>query len=344
MSEDLDVLARAREWLDAGHRVALATVVSTWGSAPRPAGSLLAVRDDDAFEGSVSGGCVEGEVIRAARAVLDDGTPRPLAFGVTDAEAQAVGLACGGTIHVLVQRLEGPALLAELLGRVAARTPAVLRLDLGRGGLALVDPRAPAAGDPRAPGGAEPLADAARDAAAADAAVRMEGPGGPRLLVPFNPPVRVVVVGAVHIAQALLPLVRLAGWEAVLVDPRRAFATWGRFPGVHLERSWPDEALARLGLDGRTAVVTLTHDPKLDDPALTAALRSPAFYVGCLGSRRSQAARRERLRALGLGDAELARLRGPVGLDLRARSPAEIAVSIAAELVAVLRGAPLAAR
>jgi xanthine dehydrogenase accessory factor len=332
MSDDVEVLRRAQAWAEEGLGVALATVVSTWGSAPRPVGSLLAANERGAFEGSVSGGCVEGAVIREARAAIADGRPRPLAFGVDDAQAQAVGLACGGTIHVFVQRLAGAALLPALLARAATRAPVVLALDLTGGALALVDPLA------QGVGAETPLRAAAQEASARDAAAQVDGPGGPWFLRPFNPPVRVVVCGAVHIAQALVPMIRLAGWEVVVVDPRRAFATEARFEGVPLETAWPDEALPRLGLDRRTAVVTLTHDPKLDDPALAAALRSEAFYVGCLGSRKSQAARRERLRAQGLDEAALARLHGPVGLDLGARSPAEIAVSIVAELVAVLRG------
>jgi xanthine dehydrogenase accessory factor len=273
---------------------------------------------------------VEGAVIREARAAIADGRPRPLEFGVSDARAQEVGLACGGTIQVFVWRLPGAAVLPPVLARVAARAPAVAALDLATGALAVVEPGLD--------GG--PVAAGAREAIARDAAATVQGPGGPVFLRPFVPAVRVVVFGAVHIAQALVPMVRLVGWEAVVADPRRAFATAARFEGVQLEHGWPDEALARVGLDGRTAVVTLTHDPKLDDPALAAALRSAAFYVGALGSRRSQAARRERLRELGVSDVDLARLRGPVGLAIGARSPAEIAVSILAEIVAVLRVAP----
>ena len=332
MSDDVEVLRRARTWAEGGAGVALATVVSTWGSAPRPVGSLLAASAGGEFEGSVSGGCVEGAVVREARAVVADGRPRLLRYGVSDAAAQEVGLACGGTIEVFVQRLAGAAVLAPLLEKVAARAPVVAALDLGRGELVLVDPAAAADG--------APLAAAAREALDRDAAARVDGPGGPWFLRPFAPPVQVAIFGAVHIAQALVPMVRLAGWEAVVIDPRRAFASPARFEGVRLEHGWPDEAFGRVGLDRRTAVVTLTHDPKLDDPALAAALRSEAFYVGALGSRRSQAARRERLRALGVDDAALSRIHGPVGLALGARSPAEIAVSIVAEIVAVLRASP----
>jgi len=154
-----------------------------------------------------------------------------------------------------------------------------------------------------------------------------------------NPPLRLVIVGAVHIAQALVPMARLAGYDPVVVDPRDAFASDARFPGVTLARDWPDEALAAIGLDGRTAVVTLTHDSKLDDPAIIAALRSDVFYLGCLGSSRTHAKRVDRLRAAGLGDADLARIHAPVGLNIGARSPSEIAVAVMAQITLALRGA-----
>jgi xanthine dehydrogenase accessory factor len=222
-------------------------------------------------------------------------------------------------------------LLVRILAEVAARRPVVVATDLSTGEARLVHPFEPEAGlDP-------PLAAAAREAAERDESTKLERPGGALFLRVFNPPVQVVIVGAVHIAQSLAPMVRLAGYEAVVVDPRRAFATEARFEGVPLVREWPDEALARIGLGRRTALVTMTHDPKIDDPALAAALRSDAFYVGSLGSKKTQAARRERLRALGFSDAELGRIRGPVGLPIGARSPGEIAISILSQLVQALR-------
>ena len=186
--------------------------------------------------------------------------------------------------------------------------------------------------------GADPaLRDAARRAALEDRSQVVEASGGEVFLQVFNPPVRVIVVGAVHVAQALAPMVRQAGFDVLVVDPRRAFATADRFPGVALSSEWPDEAMARVGVDRRTAVVTMTHDPKIDDPALAVALRSESFYVGALGSKKTQAARRERLRGMGIPDAALSRIHGPVGLSLGAVSPGEIAVSILAELVGCLR-------
>ncbi len=220
--------------------------------------------------------------------------------------------------------------LARILRDLAARRAVVVATDLASGAATILDPLAANDG---------PLAAAAREAAARDSSGVVEGPGGPTFLRVFNPAARVVVVGAVHVTQALAPMMRLTGYDVVVVDPRPAFATEARFPGVDLLRAWPDEALARVGLDRRTAVVTLTHDPKLDDPALVAALRSDAFYVGALGSRKTHAARCERLRGLGFDDAAITRVHAPVGLAIGAVSPGEIAASIAAEIVATLRAA-----
>jgi len=224
--------------------------------------------------------------------------------------------------------------LARLLADLAAKRPAVLATDLASGEARLLHPS-----DPE-PGGDPALLAAAREAAARDESARVEVAGATFFLRVFSPPVRVIVVGAVHIAQSLARMVQLAGYEAIVVDPRRAFATEARFEGIPLVQEWPDEALARLGLDRRTALVTMTHDPKIDDPALAAALRSDAFYVGALGSRKTQAARRERLRAQGFSDPALSRIHGPVGLPIGARSPGEIAVSILSQIVGALRGAP----
>jgi xanthine dehydrogenase accessory factor len=218
--------------------------------------------------------------------------------------------------------------LDRTLRELAARRAIVVATDLASGAATVLDPHAADDG---------PLAAAAREAAARDTSRLVDGPGGATFLRVFNPPVRVVVVGAVHLTQALAPMLRLAGYDVVVVDPRAAFATEARFPDARLVRAWPDEAFARVALDRRTAVVALTHDPKLDDPALAAALRSDAFYVGALGSRRSHAARCERLRALGFDDAAIARVRGPVGLPIGAVSTGEIAASIVAEIVATLR-------
>jgi xanthine dehydrogenase accessory factor len=224
-------------------------------------------------------------------------------------------------------------LLAALRRDLAARTPVVLVTDLSSGAARLLQPFDAGAAD------GDPLAAAAREAALRDESRTVETPAGPVFLRAYCPPVRVLVVGAVHVAQALTQLARIVGYDVMVVDPRRSFASAERFPGIAISGEYPDEAFARLGLDRRTAVVTMTHDPKIDDPALAAALRSEAFYVGALGSRKTQAARRERLAGQGLSPAQLERIHGPVGLDLGAVSPGEIATSILAELIACLRPA-----
>ena len=308
----------ALDWHLAGRGAVLATVVETWGSAPRAAGSQLVVAGDGQMMGSVSGGCVEGAVVVEAEAALADGKPRLLTFGVSDEAAFAVGLACGGTIRVLVEPV-GRALPVDVLtALVAARAdkrPVALVTDLATFRHMLTD--------------------------GADVADRLRsdktGVDDGRLVAVHNPALRLIVVGAVHIAQALLPMARACGYDPVLIDPRGAFGSEARFPGEVIAEDWPDEALAALAPDARTAIVTLTHDPKLDDPAIRVALRSQAFYLGCLGSRRTHAKRVERLLTEGFADADIARIHAPVGLDIGARSPAEIAVSIMAQITAVLR-------
>jgi xanthine dehydrogenase accessory factor len=350
-SDAEDVLQTASTWLNGGKRVALATVVATWGSSPRPAGSQLAVREDGAFVGSVSGGCVEGAVVEEALGVMASGQPRQLSFGVADETAWAVGLACGGKIRVYVERLaargqtpEGAPgdTITRLLADRAARRSVVVATTLATGEQRLIYPFEPAeARDERDPDPEAPaLRAAAHAAAVADQSSTCELAGREIFLRVHNPPLRLVVVGAVHIAQALCPMAAIAGFAVTVVDPRTAFATPERFPGVTLSTDWPDRALEALALDHRSAVVTLTHDPKLDEPALAAALRSRAFYVGALGSTRTQAARLGRMRGLGFDDAALARIHGPVGLDIGARSAAEIGISILAQIVERLRRQP----
>lgn len=224
--------------------------------------------------------------------------------------------------------------LERLLGDWNAKRPVVLATNLASGEQRLLYPDAEGAG-----GAEAALLAAAEEALLRDEAQHLEHEENAYFLQPFSPPLRMILVGAVHIAQPLAAMAALAGYSVVIVDPRQAFASEARFPGVTRSADWPDQAVTALAPDRRTAVVTLTHDPKLDDPALAVALRSPAFYVGSLGSKKTHAARLGRLRALGLGDAELARIHAPVGLDVGARSPAEIAVSILAEVTQRLRGA-----
>jgi xanthine dehydrogenase accessory factor len=327
MTPDHDQIPEAAlRWLEAGKPVALATVVETWGSAPRPKGAQLAITAEAEMAGSVSGGCVEGAVVAEAHDALDDGQPRLLDYGVSDDEAFAVGLACGGRIRVLVEPVgvgQGPTadLLADLVATRAARTPAVYAVHPGDWQRRLLA------------GPGDPLWPAAAAALVAD----QSGFADDWFLGVHNPPLRMAVVGAVHIAQALVPMARRAGYDLAVVDPREAFASEARFPDTMISHDWPDEALSDFGLDTRTAVVTLTHDPKIDDPAIMSALRAPVFYLGCLGSTRTHAKRVERLRAAGFSDAEIARIHAPIGADIGAKSPAEIAIAILAQITERLR-------
>ena len=329
-----EVLAQAAGWLDQGRGVAVATVIRTWGSSPRPVGSVLAVDAAGAMAGSVSGGCIESSVVHQALQVIEDGEPRRLGYGVTDEMAWEVGLPCGGRIELYLEPAPRRDLLDRLLAAQARRQPVALVTDLITGLKTLVFETVVHG----AFGLDEPALDEVRRCLAADRSALIELSEDSRLFVhSLTPPLRLLVVGAVHIAQALAPMAQRAGWEVTVIDPRRTFATAERFPGVTLVDAWPDEALAALAPDGATAVVTLSHDRKLDDPALIAALRTPAFYVGALGSRKAQAGRLERLREAGFGAEDLGRIRGPVGLAIGAVTPAEIAVSILAGLIAERR-------
>lgn len=287
MQELLDSL---RRWLEHDESVALATVVATRKSAPRPVGSVLAVTGTGELAGSVSAGCVENEVYAEAREVLAGAAPRRLTYGISDEQAFGVGLPCGGEIDVFVARAD-----AELLRR------AVDELERGR----LVSVRA------------------------ADDGLELVS----------RPPPRLVVVGAVDTAEALCRGARALGWRTIVVDPRARFATVERVPSAdELAVEWPDVALERLGLDEGTAVVVLAHEDRIDLPALAAALAGGAFYVGVIGSRRTQARRREGLLELGVTDDDLERLHGPIGLDVGAETPTETAVAILAEILAVRSG------
>ena len=310
----------ALDWFRNGRGAALATVVETWGSAPRRVGAQLVIGGDGQIEGSVSGGCVEGAVIVEALEAIEEGEARLLEFGVSDDDAFAVGLACGGTIRVLVEPIGDvlpQAMLAELVAARAAREPLAYEVNIDTGHRAL-------------------RRNAYRNR------LRMDRSGfeedGQTFVAVHNPPLRLIVVGAVHIAQALVPMARIAGYDPAIVDPRDAFASNARFPGETILTDWPDEAVTKLGLDSRTAVVLLTHDPKLDDPALQAALDAGVFYIGALGSTRTHAKRVERMKEAGFTDAQISRIHGPVGLDIGAADPSEIAVAILAQMTAVLRG------
>ncbi len=313
-----DIPETALAWHRAGKGAALATVVQTWGSAPRRVGSQLAISGAGEIEGSVSGGCVEGAVVVEALDAIEAGTPLMLEYGVSDGDAFAVGLACGGTIRVLVEPVGAvmpAALLEALVEARAARRPVayVTGMEVER---RLVE-------------------------TGFETRFRMDRSGfeedGETFVAIHNPPLRLIVVGAVHIAQALVPMARIAGYDPVVIDPRDSFGSEARFPGETILSDWPDESVSAVGLDSRTALVLLTHDPKLDDPALELALASPCFYIGALGSTRTHARRIERLTAKGFDETELARIHGPIGLDIGAAGPSEIAVSILAQMTQVLR-------
>lgn len=315
-----EIPEQALAWHRAGEGAVLASVIETWGSAPRRVGAQLAISGNGKIEGSVSGGCVEGAVIVEALDALDTGSARELEFGVSDGDAFAVGLACGGTIRILLEPIGTvlpEAMLAELVEVRAQRKPAAYVVDLDSGVRRI-------------------------DKAGHLDRFRMDRSGfepeSRTFVAIHNPPLRLIVVGAVHITQALLPMARIAGYDPVIIDPRETFGSDARFPGETIIHDWPDEAVTQLGLDGRTALVLLTHDPKLDDPALHRALVSDAFYIGALGSKRTHAKRVDRLTADGFSPEQIARIKAPVGLDIGASGPAEIAVSVLAQMIAQLRG------
>ena len=321
-----DIPGVALGWHRAGKGAVLATVVETWGSAPRPVGSQLAVSGKSDLAGSVSGGCVEGAVVAEALDALQDGGTRILEFGISDDTAFAVGLACGGKIRVMVEPV-GQGIpeetLAELNAAREARRAVAYAVDTSNWERRIAGPDDPVLG--------KAVAERFRS--------DKSGFEEETFIAIHNPPLRMAVVGAVHIAQPLMEMARLAGYDAVLIDPREAFGSAARFPGETILNDWPDEALAGRGIDARTAIVTLSHDPKIDDPAIAAALRSDAFYLGCLGSPRTHAKRADRLRKAGFSDNDIQRIHAPVGLDIGAKSPAEIAIAVMAEITRQLRQA-----
>lgn len=320
MSNADDAPAAALAWHRTGRGAALATVIETWGSAPRPRGSQLAISSEADLVGSVSGGCVEGAVVAEALDAMGDGAHRILEYGVSDDEAFAVGLACGGRIRILLEPVGGtlpPDMLADLVARRARSEVVGQAVNIRDGATRLID------ADEM---GARLTAD--RSDFDAD---------GETFVTLHAPPLRLAVIGGVHIAQALVPMARIAGYAPVVIDPREAFAAPARFPDTPLVHDWPDEAMEAFAPDGRSAVVLLTHDPKLDDPALQVALASEAFYIGALGSTRTHAKRVDRLSEAGLPPEAIARIDAPVGLDIGAKSPAEIAVAILAAMTRALR-------
>ena len=324
-----DALDALVQYLARDKRAALATIIETWGSAPVPVGGQMAIAVDGSFTGSVSGGCVEGEVITEAGELLDGGAPKTLSFGVEDETAWRVGLPCGGKIRVFVERLEsdaGRGYAERLVAARQAREALVVRTRLKDGGREIFDLQAAANNS-----------EMARRFISGVSTVMTESDGETFVHARLPPP-RIVIVGATHIGQILAELVRLSGFSPIVVDPRTAFASAARFPGVELIADWPQDALPRLGLDPYTAVAALAHVGHIDDEALKLACRASCFYVGALGSRKNHGKRVERLAAAGLATGEIARICSPIGLDLGATTPPEIALAIMAEILRHLRG------
>lgn len=312
---DREVLEQAAAWLGDGIPVWLVTVVETWGSSPRPPGSLLALAADGRSVGSVSGGCLEADL--AARLGPPTGRPRRLEYGVSREEAHRFGLPCGGRVALVAEPLTAPSALAPALEALRERRRITRRLDMQSGAIAW------------APAERESLP------------FRVEGTHLEKL---FGPVWRLLIIGDGQLPRRVAEMAAALDYEVIICDPRvESPAAWD-FPAARLETRMPDDAVRALADDPRSAVVALTHDPKLDDMALMEALGSRAFYVGALGSRRNNAGRRARLAELGVRPEYLSRLRGPVGLPLGGRSPAEIALSVVAELTAVRYGSPLAER
>ncbi|HEX7908082.1 MAG TPA: XdhC family protein [Paraburkholderia sp.] len=313
-SVDLEVLKSSARWLEEGHRALLVTVVKTWGSSPRPEGAMLAVRDDGLVVGSVSGGCIEDDLIdRVRQRGIEQTHPESVKYGITAEEAHRFGLPCGGTIQLVLEPLTQQSGIAELChavedGRLVARdvdmTSGVVRLD---------------------------------DARATDG-VHFDGE---RLLTIHGPRYRMLVIGAGQLSRYLCQIAVGLDYQVTVCDPREEYTEEWNIPGTKIVRTMPDDTVLDMKLDERCAVIALTHDPKLDDLALMEALKTPAFYVGALGSRRNNQARRERLKEFDLDDIELARLHGPVGIYIGSRTPPEIAVSILAEVTAAKNGVSL---
>ena len=307
-SVDLEVLRKSVEWLAQGKRVLLVTVVKTWGSSPRPPGAMLAVREDGIVVGSVSGGCIEDDIVeRSRREGAYVTRPQAVTYGVSADEARRFGLPCGGTIQLVLEPLSAQSRLDALLaaveeGRLVART---LDLDSARVELE------PAQGSD---------------------VLRFDGR---TLTTVHGPRYRMLVIGAGQLSKYLAQIAVGLDYQVTVCDPREEYTEAWDVPGVALVRTMPDDTVVDMKLDERSAVVALTHDPKLDDLALMEALRSPAFYVGALGSRVNNAKRRERLREFDLDPEQIARLHGPIGIYIGSRTPPEIAISILAEITAV---------
>ncbi|MGH8672894.1 MAG: XdhC family protein [Burkholderiales bacterium] len=310
-SVDIEVLRSAQAWRNAGHRVTLGTIVKTWGSAPRPVGAMVAIRDDGQVAGSVSGGCVEDDLIDKVRAgSIAADKPQLITYGVTNEEATRWGLPCGGTLQVVLEPVTDASGVQLLLDSIGKQQLVLRRLDMESGR------------STQQPGHGQ-------DALEFDGKV---------LSAVYGPRWRLVLIGGGQLTRYLAEIAKMLDYHVTVIDPRSEYADGWDVNGVVLEHDMPDDVIARMNLDGHSAVVALTHDPKLDDLALLEALKSAAFYVGAIGSKKNNDARRERLRGFDLSEQEIARLRGPVGLYIGSKTPPEIAIAILAEMTAVRHG------
>ena len=313
-SVDLQVMKSARDWLKSGHGVVLVTVIRTWGSAPRPIGALTAIRDDGMVVGSVSGGCVEDDMIARVRAKeIAKDKPALTSYGVSAEEAQRFGLPCGGTLELVLEPLGEHSGLDELLARVERHELVVRKLDMETGAVEI------------RPG-------KWTDQLQFDDTT-LQSVHGPHW--------RLLIIGAGQLSLYLAQMAQGLDYQVTVCDPREEYADTWSLPGVELTRDMPDDVVIAMNLDAHSAVVTLTHDPKLDDMALLEALKSPAFYIGAIGSRKNNDARRARLAEFDLAQHEIDRLHGPVGLKIGSKTPPEIAVAILAEMTAVKNGVEL---
>ncbi len=310
-SVDIEVLRNAEAWRKAGHRVTLGTIVKTWGSAPRPIGAMVAIRDDGQVTGSVSGGCVEDDLIEKVRArALAAEKPQLVTYGVSNEDATRWGLPCGGTLVVVLEPVGEQSGIEALLASIGQQQLVRRRLDMETGRATLEPGRW-------------------QDVLEFDDKV-LSTVHGPRW--------RLVLIGGGQLTRYLAEMAKMLDYHVTVIDPRSEYADGWDLAGVALDRGMPDDVIAGMNLDGHSAVVALTHDPKLDDMALLEALKSAAFYVGAIGSKKNNDARRRRLLDFDLSEAEIARLRGPVGLYIGSKTPPEIAVAILAEMTAVRHG------
>ncbi len=331
-----EVIHDINRWLEEKQTVALATVVQTWGSAPRKVGAKMALTPGGAISGSVSGGCVEGAVFEEGTAVLQANRPKLLHFGVADETAWDVGLACGGTIELFVEPLDTA--VTQFIHTLIQNDEAGASITIIRGPEELLGRKLAVS---RAGARVGTLGDAGLDTAAIAAEVKAANPQRVQLtdevevfIDTVRPAPTLIMVGGVHIAIALTSYAKTLGYRTLVIDPRRAFGSDERFPHVdQLIQAWPDKAFAEVKITPETAVALLTHDPKIDDPALKIILKAKPFYVGALGSNKTHAKRVERLQGYGFSDAEIGRIHGPIGLNIGAQTPEEIALAIMAEIV-----------